>query len=389
MADISGYAAAGFKAAVDAFGENFASRGEAGAAFCAYAAGERVVDVWAGEAAPGRPWAEDTLAPVFSVTKGAAALCAQILADRGRLDVGAPVADYWPEFAARGKSGVLVRHVLSHTAGLPSFPRYWETVSFDRAGGWRRTGEIAARLAAAPLAWEPGTRIGYHSITFGWLVGELVRRIDGRTLGVFFREEAAAPLGLEFWIGLPADRRGRVAELLSDPAPESSDPAPAPGGPGNPAGEALFIGPEGRPPINMGNDPVFWSAEMPAVNGVADARSVARMYAMLAGGGELDGVRIVSEESVAAHSAEQARGTDAIFGGESRTALGYGRSTPGGMLMGPNDEAFGMQGLGGALGYADPVAGVGFGYVMNQTRMEAGTDRRARALSKALYRSIG
>lgn len=388
MTDISGCAAAGFQPAVDAFGENFASRGEAGAAFCAYAAGERVVDVWAGEAAPGRPWAEDTLAPVFSVTKGAAALCAQILADRGRLDVGAPVADYWPEFAARGKSGVLVRHVLSHTAGLPSFPRYWETVSFDRARGWRRTDEIAARLAEAPLAWEPGTRIGYHPITFGWLVGELVRRIDGRTLGIFFREEAAAPLGLEFWIGLPPDRRGRVAELLSDPAPESG-PAAALGGPGNPAGEALFIGPEGGPPINMGNDPVFWSAEMPAVNGVADARSVARMYAMLSGGGELDGVRIVSEESIAAHSAEQARGTDAIFGGESRTALGYGRPAPGGMSMGPNDEAFGMQGLGGALGYADPVAEVGFGYVMNQTRMEAGTDRRARALSKALYRSIG
>ena len=138
----------------------------------------------------------------------------------------------------------------------------------------------------------------------------------------------------------------------------------------------------------MGNDPTFWAAEMPAVNGVADARSVARMYAMLAGGGELDGVRIVSKASIVAHSAEQARGTDAVFGGDSRVALGYGRSTPGGMSFGPTDEAFGMQGLGGALGYADPVAEVGFGYAMNQTHLEIGTDRRPRALSAALYRSI-
>ena len=387
MIGFGGYVASGFEPVAEAFEENFASRGEIGASFCAYVGGERVADIWAGAAAPGRPWSEDTLAPVFSVTKGAAALCAQVLADRGRLDVEAPVADYWPEFAARGKGRVLVRHVLSHTAGLPSFPRYWDLVSFDGAAGWRRAGEIAARLADAPLVWEPGTRVGYHSITFGWLVGELVRRIDGRTLGSFFAEEAAGPLGLDFWIGLPDEQRGRVAVLHHDPAPEF-DLMAAIEGPGNPAGEALFIGPQGRPPVDMGNDPVFWAAEQPAVNGVADARSVARMYAMLAGGGELDGVRIVSEESITAHSAEQARGTDAVFGGVSRVALGYGRPMPGGMSFGPNDEAFGMQGLGGALGYADPKAEVGFGYAMNQTHMEAGTDRRPRALSEALYASI-
>lgn len=387
MTDINGHVAAGFEPVVDTFEENFALRGEVGAEFCAYVGGERVVNIWAGMATPDRPWARDTLVFVFSVTKGPTALVAQILADRGVMALDAPVATYWPEFAARGKDRVLVRQLLNHTVGLPSFPGYWDLVSFDDAAGWRRTEEIAARLAAAPLTWEPGTRVGYHSITYGWFVGELVRRIDGRTLGAFFADEVADPLGLDFWIGLPVEQHGRVAKLRHDPDP-AFDLLKALGGPENPGGAALFIGPERGSPIDLANNPDYWTAEAPAVNGVGDARSVARMYAMLAGGGELDGVRIVSEESVVAHSAEQARGTDAVFGGETRVALGYGRSTPGGLTLGPSDEAFGMQGIGGSVGYADPVAEVGFGYAMNQTHMEVGTDRRPRALSAALYRSI-
>ena len=387
MTGVKGRVAAGFEPVVEAFEENFAVRGEVGAEFCAYVGGERVVDIWAGTAAPGRPWLEDTLVPVFSVTKGPTALVAQVLVDRGLMDLDTPVCEYWPEFAARGKGDARVREVLGHTLGLPSFPEYWNLVSFDAAAGWHRYGEISARLADAPLAWEPGTRVGYHSITYGWLVAELVRRIDGRTLGAFFAEEVAAPLGLDFWIGLPAEHHDRVARLWHDPDP-AFDLVEALGGPEKPAGAALFIGPERGSPIDLANDPDFWTAEMPAVNGVGTARSVARMYAMLALGGELDGVRLVSEESVVAHAAEQARGTDAIFGGETRVALGYGRSTPGGLSLGPSDEAFGMQGIGGSVGYADPVAEVGFGYAMNQTHMEVGTDRRPRALSAALYRAI-
>ena len=346
-----------------------------------------MVDIWAGQAAPGRPWAEDTLVFVFSVTKGATALVAQILADRGQMDLDAPVAAYWPEFADRGKDRATVRHILSHTIGVPFFPEYSDLVSWDDASGWHRLDEIAARLAAAPLAWAPGTMVGYHAITFGWLMGELVRRIDGRTLGAFFAEEVAGPLGLDFWIGLPEDQHHRVATLLADPDPPT-DFIEALSGPETPAKAALFIGPMGRSYMELANDPVYWTAEAPAVNGIGEARSVARMYAMLAKGGELDGMRIVSEASIAAHSAEQIRGTDAVFFGDSRVALGYGRSSPGGLSLGPNDEAFGMQGLGGALGYADPVAEVGFGYVMNQTLMGTGTDPRPRALSEALYRSI-
>ena len=387
MSDIKGHVTPGFEPVVDTFEENFAVRGEVGAEFCAYVGGECVVNIWAGMATPHRPWAEDTLVFVFSVTKGPTALVAQILADRGQMDLDAPVVTYWPEFAARGKDRVLVRQLLNHTVGLPSFPGYWDLVSFDEAEGWHRTEEIAARLAAAPLVWEPGTRVGYHSITYGWFVAELVRRIDGRTLGTFFADEVAGPLGLEFWIGLPVEQHGRVAELLHDPDP-AFDLLKALWGPENPGGAALFIGPGRGSPIDLANDPDFWTAEAPAVNGVGDARSVARMYAMLAVGGELDGVRIVSEESVVAHSAEQARGTDAIFGGETRVALGYGRSTPGGLSLGPNDAAFGMQGIGGSVAYADPVAKVGFAYAMNQTHMEVGTDRRPRALSTALYRCI-
>ena len=387
MTDISGHVAAGFEPVFDAFEENFAVRGEVGAEFCAYVAGECVVNIWAGMATPDRPWAEDTLVFLFSVTKGPTALVAQILADRGLMDVDAPIATYWPEFAAQGKDLALVRHILSHTLGLPSFPGYWDLVSADDAAGWHRNDEIAARLAAAPLAWEPGTNFGYHSMSYGWLVGELVRRIDGRTLGTFFADEVARPLGLDLWIGLPVEQHGRVARLLRDPDP-AAELLKALWAPDNPAGAALFVGPERRSPVDLANDPDLWTAEAPAINGIGDARSVARMYAMLAGGGALDGVRIVSEESVFAHSAEQARGTDAVFGGASRVALGYGRSTPGGLSLGPNDEAFGMQGIGGAVGYADPVAEVGFGYAMNQTYMEPGTDRRPRALTGALYRCI-
>ena len=206
MSDIEGQVTPGFEPVVDTFEENFAKRGEVGAEFCAYVGGERVVNIWAGMATPDRPWTADTLVFVFSVTKGPTALVAQILADRGQMDLDAPVAAYWPEFAAQGKDRVLVSQLLNHTVGLPSFPDYWDLVSFDRAEGWHRDEEIAARLAAAPLIWEPGTRVGYHSITYGWFVGELVRRIDGRTLGAFFADEVADPLGLDFWIGLPVEQ---------------------------------------------------------------------------------------------------------------------------------------------------------------------------------------
>ena len=387
-----GRADEGFEPVLAAFESNFAEKGEVGAAFCAYVDGVKVADLWAGEAAPGRPWDTDTIAPIFSVTKGAAALVAQMLADRRQLDVEERVINYWPEFGAEGKQDVPVKALLNHTVGLPSFPEYWDLVSFDDPAGWHRQAEIAARLAAAAPVWEPGTQLGYHSITYGWFVAELVRRVDGRSFGRFFNEEVAGPLGLDFWVGLPPREHARVATLIPDDEPPTPEVLAAIETiePGTTGGAALFLGPEGGSPIDMSNNPEFWTAEMPAVNGIADARSVARMYAMLARGGEIDGIRVVSAESTAAHTAEQVRGADVVFGGgDSRVALGYGRPTPTGLSFGPHDEAFGMQGLGGALGYADPVSRVGFGYVMNQTRNGGRTDARARALSAALYEALG
>lgn len=390
---IDGTVAAGFEPVREAFAANFAERGEVGAAFAAYVDGEKVVDLWGGEASPGVPWSEDTLCVVWSTTKGATALTAQILAGRDLLDVDAPVARYWPEFAANGKEAVTVRDVLTHAAGLPSWDGYRDLVHLDSSAGWGRSEDIAHALAGAAPVLEPGAVHGYHAVTYGWLIGELVRRITGSSLGELFRTEVAEPLGLSFWIGLPSEEHGRVAPLLSAPPiadPELAAIMEAAMGPDALTGRALLVGPHGgvERAAETANAPEFLAAEVPAANGVTDARSLARMYAMLAAGGELDGVRIVSPESIAAHTTEQYRGDDVVLASEKRYALGYMRPCPPAEVFGPNDEAFGHPGMGGSLGFADPVAEVGFGYVMNQMMPGIQVDPRARALADALYASL-
>ena len=390
MVAISGTVHPDFEPVREAFAENFAARSDVGAAFCAYVDGEKVVDLWGGEARPGVPWAEDTLCLVWSTTKGATALVAQILADRRLLDVDAPVARYWPEFATHGKDAVTVWHVLTHAAGLPFWEGYRELVHHDSTKGWERTDDIAAALAAAPPVWEPGTKHGEHALTYGWLVGEIVRRITGKTLGTYFREEVAEPLGLDFWIGLPAGHHRRVADLLQPPTlaePELAEMMAELMAPDALTGQALLVGPRGglEHLAEVANSANYRAAEIPASNAITDARSLARMYAMLARGGELDGVRIVSPESVAAHAAEQFRGYDVVLVSDKRYGLGYMRPCPPAEVFGPNDEAFGHPGLGGSLGFADPVAKVGYGYVMNQMMPGIQVDPRARVLADALY----
>lgn len=390
---VEGAVAAGFEPVRQAFAANFADRHEVGAAFAAYVDGEKVVDLWGGEARPGVPWSEDTLCLVWSTTKGATALAAQILAERGRLDVDAPVARYWPEFAANGKAAVTVRDVLTHAAGLPSWEGYRELVTLDSSEGWGKTDDIARALAAATPVCEPGASHGYHAVTYGWLVGELVRRITGASIGEFFRAEVAEPLGLSFWIGLPPEEHGRVADLLSAPPPDDPELAAmmeAAMGPDALTGRALLVGPRGgvEQAAETANTAEFRAAEVPAASGITDARSLARMYAMLAMAGELDGVRIVSPQSIAAHTAEQYRGDDIVLASEKRYALGYMRPCPPAEVFGRNDEAFGHPGMGGSLGFADPVAKVGFGYVMNQMMPGIQVDPRARALADALYASL-
>ncbi len=394
MITIEGTVTAGFEPVREAFASNFAERGEVGAAFCAYVDGEKVVDVWGGEARSGVPWAEDTLCLVWSTTKGATALVAQILADRGLLDVDAPVARYWPEFAAHGKDAVTVWHVLTHAAGLPYWQGYRDLVHHDSDRNWDRTEDIARALAAAAPIWEPATKHGYHALTYGWLVGEIVRRITGKSLGAYFREEVAEPLGLDFWIGLPAELHSRVADLLPAPPPddpELADMWAAVMAPDALTGQALLVGPLGglEHVAEVANSANYRAAEVPAGSGITDARSLARMYAMLARGGELGGVRVASPESVAFHSAEQFRGDDVVLVSEKRYALGYMRPCPPIEEFGPNDEAFGHPGMGGSLGFADPVARVGYGYVMNQMMPGIQVDPRARALADALYGCLG
>ena len=286
------------------------------------------MDIWAGMAAADRPWSEDTLAPVFSVTKGAAALAAQMLADRGRLDVDAPVAAYWPEFAARGKERVLVREVLNHTAGTTDVPRIPGPGHFRRCGRVARDGPHsgpACRGAARVGTRDPGglprhfLRVagGRAGASCGRAhVGNLLPGGSGAAAGPQLLDRFAEPVSREGGGAVPRPfaRLRHARGVRGRRQPGGRRPVPR-AGVHLPGGSIATIPPSG-------------SAEAPAVNGVADARSVARMYAMLAGGGELDGVRIVSPASIAAHSAEQVRGTDAIFGGESRVALGYGRSTP-------------------------------------------------------------
>jgi len=382
MVEINGYVAEGFGAVADAFNENFEELGELGAGFSAFVDGERKVDIWAGIAdkPSGRPWSEDTIELVFSTTKGAAAICVARLAEAGKIDYDEPVATYWPEFADGGKEHVTVGQVMSHQAGLP----YVDAVlSFDEL---MAVTPVVEALAAQRPVWEPGTTHGYHAVTYGWLAGELVRRVDGRRIGQYLAEEVAAPLGLDFWIGLPESEEHRVARL--EPAPPPTDPEALAMmmqimGPGTNGFKALTM--NGAlialdPANNPFNSRALHATEMPAANGITNAGSLAKMYAATIG--EVDGVRLYGDEIVALTSAERVNGPDACLVVPSRFGYGFmldGELTP---LLSP--RAFGHAGAGGSLGYADPEHGVGYGYVMNQMAGGIAGDPRTVNLNDAL-----
>lgn len=365
----------------DAFAENFARSGDVGAACCVFHRGRPVVDVWAGLAdrEHGRPWARDTLGLVFSTTKGMAALCVLRLVERGLLDLDAPIASYWPEFAANGKRTIPVRWALCHKAGLADVEG---TFTLEQVLAWD---PVVAAIAAQKPNWEPGTKHGYHARSYGWLTGELVRRVTGKTLGRMFAEEIAAPLGLEFWIGLPEAEEPRVATLI--PAPEPDDPA---------VREFLtsrttLLGRVLTGPCDLFRYDERWNrralhaAEMPSSNGIGTARAIARMYAAIAR--EIDGVRLLRPDTVALARSEQASGTDAVLGLHTRFGVGFMLQPTLAPAAGPT--AFGHPGAGGSLGFTDPEAELGFGYVMNQLSLGAGLDLRAYRLVEATYASLG
>jgi CubicO group peptidase (beta-lactamase class C family) len=378
-ADIGGWVEASFEPVLDAFAENFDSHAEVGAAVCVYVDGEPVVDLWGGvaDAATGQLWASDSVVLVYSSTKGVSSVCANALIERGLLDPAAPVAQYWPEFAAGGKAGITVAQLMSHQAGLPMVEGVY---TLEEALSWE---PMVRALAAQEPIWPPGTRHGYHMRTFGWLVGELVRRVDGRTIGTFFHEEIAGPLGLDFWIGLPEAIEPRVARLVP---PERDLGALLQELGGELLLASVFSNPSGLFGYNeMWNTRALHAAELPSSNGIGDARALARLYASCIG--EVDGVRTLQPSTVAAATVEQACGKDEVLMVDSCFGLGFmlGKSFGAANSV----HAFGHAGAGGSLAFADPDTGVGFGYVMNDLRFDPAGDPRSEGLVRATYRALG
>jgi CubicO group peptidase (beta-lactamase class C family) len=379
MATVHGFVAAGFEPVREAFAANFDRHREVGAACSVYRRGRRVVDLWGGLADPsaGRPWREDTLALVFSATKGVTAICVHRLAERGELALDAPVSELWPEFAARGKAAITLRQVLSHRAGLAAVDA---ELTLAEVLAWE---PVVAAIAAQEPNREPGTAHGYHARSFGWILGELVRRATGRSLGTWLAEEIAKPLGLELWVGLPTARLPRTARIIppeggSDRVAEilgsSSLTARVMTGPAN-----LFHYDE------MWNRPDVLAAEMPSSNGVADARSLARLYAATVG--PVDGIRLLAPATVEAACVPHSEGPDRVILVPSRFGAGFGLPP----FLSPTcgARAFGHSGAGGSLAFADPEAEIGFGYVMNEMRFDPHGDPRAAGLVEAVYRSLG
>ncbi|MFD4998954.1 serine hydrolase domain-containing protein [Streptomyces buecherae] len=435
MVDVQGTVAPGFEPVRDAFAANFAQRGERGAAVTVYRDGTKVVDLWGGardadgpttardaagpegQAEPQgtAPWEAGTAQVVRSATKGVAAAVPLLLHQRGLVDLDAPVGTYWPEFKANGKERVLVRHLLSHRAGLPVLDTPLSPAeALDGVSGPRA-------LAAQAPQWAPGTAHGYHAHTYGWLIGELVRRITGRTLGTWVADEIAGPLGLDLWIGLPDAERHRVGRMaaIEAPAPPASrglrvrakqTVADAYRDPASLTRRAFGV----IDPLPDENDPAYRAAELPASGAVATARALARFYAALIGDvapdpghGLVSGAADVTDTAAAGGAAgalagtrrlfapatltlartEESAGPDEVLVVHTRFGLGYmlhGSAAP---LLAPG--SFGHPGRGGSLAFADPESGIAFGYVTNGMQKNVTADPRAQALARAVHRSLG
>ncbi|GAA3798577.1 serine hydrolase domain-containing protein [Streptomyces coacervatus] len=389
MTTIDGEVEAGFEPVRDAFEANFSQHGDIGAAVCVYRDGRPVVDLWGGVADPetGRPWTRDTLQLVYSATKGATATAAHMLVQRGMLDLDAPVAKYWPEFAANGKADIPVRWLLSHQAGLIALD---QPVPLNEALAWH---PMAAALAAQRPQWTPGTAHGYHGRTWGWLVGEVIRRVSGRMPGRFFAHEIAAPLGLDFFIGLPTAQRQRVSRMVYQRPDVDLTTVPAESIPE----EFRELVAAWRDPNSLSNrayavtdppeidfdSPEVQAAELPASNGISTAHGLARMYAALIG--KVDGIRLLTATTLQAATKEQASGKDQVMLIPSRFSSGYMLPTEANPMTSPS--AIGHTGRGGSLGFADVEHGIAFGYVMNNIIGGAG-DVRAASLVAAVRRSL-
>lgn len=373
--------APGFEPVREQFEANLAGS-ERGAAFAVVLDGELVVDLWGGraDAAVAPEWREDTLCMCFSGTKGLVATVMLRLIEAGAIDLDAPVAEYWPGFGVNGKEGVLVRHVLSHQAGVPGIrdevtPA--DVIDFDT---------MAALVEKQPLFWEPGSRLSYHPLTYGWICGELVRRATGMTVGTYLREEIAGPLGLDLWIGLPPGLEERVAtSKLADTWPGVATDAP----PERISAEdvrAIWRNPEHFEEPLRWNEAAWRAAEIPGANAIVTARAMALHYGVLATGGTLGGTHLLGPEAIALGQTMLAEGEDPCAGEFLRFGAGWALQTPDN-VFGPPERAFGHGGAGGSVHGAWPAERVGFSYLPNLMREDA-EDRRAASLLDALHRCL-
>ena len=392
---ISGLVAPGYEVVRDAFVQNFEQRLEIGACVSVYRHGEPVIDLWGGQTDPQgtRPWSKDTVTLVYSATKGATATLFNMMHQSGDLNLDRSVASYWPEFAAHGKSDFSIRDLLSHQVGLAALEH--ELSREELLDGTR----VAAHLANQAPLWRPRTGLGYHALTFGWLTGELMRRITGRSLGNVFAEKIARPLGLDFWIGFPESHRRQFAPLV-DGTPDPDELTKIAHPDVRAAVERLIITLSDpttlfsrvlttnqvlpTPHAQTWNDQSILEAEQPAANGVTNARALARMYASCLG--EVDGVRLLNDEIVDAATNEQCSGEDAVLTSFSRFGTGYQLPQPAVPMLGPT--SFGHAGAGGAIGFADRETGIGFGYVSNLLTASMANERRAGNLIAALKTAV-
>jgi CubicO group peptidase (beta-lactamase class C family) len=374
---LAGEAAPAFGAVAEAFANNFASEGEIGASFCVFKDGQKVVDLWGGhaDAARSRPWARDTLVNVWSTTKGVMALCIARLTDQGLLANDRPVADYWPEFAANGKEAVTVAQLFSHQAGLCGPARQvTEAEMLD-------TGFMSSLMAAEAPHWPVGSRSGYHGLTIGPLGDGLFRRVTGKTVGEYFRDEIGAPLGIDFHMGLPAEADGRVAEIVHDGNPESG---------GHDSFNEYQRLAQAHVPVRSGLANLqAWRAQgTPSAAGTGNARSIATLYSALATDRRLNGVELVSRRALDAATTVQIENEDLVLRFPMSWGVGFALNKAMG-VYGPNPAAFGHHGWGGSFGFADPATGLGVAYAMNFMREPQGAlDPRFAALVAAVYASV-
>ena len=399
---VNGYCDDRFIEARKIFEKSLEDGFELGGAICLEVKGEKVLDLWGGHKDQDRTeaWEENTIVNVFSTTKGIAAICLLQLIEKGLIDIEKPVSNYWPEFSQNGKEDIPVKYLFCHKSGLCGVREPLETGAFS---DWDL---ICNQLAKQEPLWEPGSAHGYHAITYGHLVGELLKRVDGRTIGTYFKEEIAEPLDLDFWIGLPDSEFDRVSDIYpSKPSPlqflfpllaklpRFLLPGPTKflvdfGDTSKPVGAAF-----NNPPIasNNGmeaNTKKWRNAEIPAANGHGTARSIAKLYGVLANGGSLDGLHILSPDTIEMARTTQSDGKDLVLGGmHTRFGLGFMLGTKN-VSMGPNSEAFGHGGAGGSLGFADPDNNISLGFVMNQMHPGITAWKTATDVAESVYKTL-